>query len=129
MKGAVLLEIETTESKSHRPGGRFRKKRYNFAMVSNAALQDPKLSLKAKGLYSLIQSLITLDNDVYKWQIMRFCQEGERAFESAWKELKEKGYLKVIKMRDPLKNIFFYEYELLETKVTCSVQDIQKLST
>lgn len=121
-----MIDIETSR---HKPGGKFRKKRYNFAMVSNSALQDPKLSLKAKGLYGLIQSLITLDNDVYKWQIMKFCQEGERAFESSWKELKEKGYLKVIRMRDPVRNVFYYEYELLEMKVECDVQNIQKLST
>lgn len=104
-----MIEIETSR---HKPGGKFRKKRYNFAMVSNSALQDPKLSLKAKGLYGIIQSLITLDNDVYKWQIMKTCQEGERAFESAWKELKEKGYLKVIRMRDPVSNVFVYKYSL-----------------
>lgn len=117
------MGIENAKSNSHKSGGRFRKKRYNFSMVSNSVLQDPKLSLKAKGLYSVIQSLITLDNDVYKWQIMKFCQEGETAFENAWKELKEKGYLKVSKMRDPVTNVFFYEYDLLEIK------EIQEFST
>lgn len=113
----------------NRTGGKFRKKRYNFAMVSNSTLQDPELSLKAKGLYGLIQSLITLDNDVYKWQIMKFCKEGEVAFESAWKELKENGYLKVIRMRDPIRNVFFYEYELLEIKENLVVENKQKFST
>lgn len=102
-----MIDIETSR---HKPGGKFRKKRYNFAMVSNSALQDPKLSLKAKGLYGIIQSLITLDNDVYKWQIMKICQEGERAFESAWKELKEKGYL--IQCKISTKNGFVYKYKL-----------------
>ncbi|MBO3338971.1 RNA replicase, partial [Clostridium perfringens] len=36
--------------------GQFRKKKIHFTQVSNMALRDPALSLKAKGLYSLINS-------------------------------------------------------------------------
>lgn len=43
-------------------GGKFRKKRVNFSMVSNEILRDNSISLKAKGLYSLIQSYVTLEN-------------------------------------------------------------------
>lgn len=32
-------------------------------------------------------------------------------------------------MRDPVRNVFYYEYELLEMKSECDVQNIQKLST
>jgi hypothetical protein len=42
--------------------GVFRKKKVYFAQVSNEALRNSKLSLKAKGLYSLIQSYITIEN-------------------------------------------------------------------
>ena len=39
--------------------GSFRK-RQSFTMASNAAIQDKGLSLKAKGLYTLIMSYITM---------------------------------------------------------------------
>lgn len=94
--------------------GRFRTKRYNFSMVPNDVLHNPELSTKAKGLYAIIQSLITRDNDVFKWQVKQYCAEGETAFRSMWQELKAKGYLKVYRSPTGEKNTFVYEYELLE---------------
>lgn len=87
-----------------------------FAQVSNEALRDNKLSLKAKGLYALIQSYITIENfTLYKNTLKKQCQEKEKSFESAWKELKDKGYLIQYKLQDGKGN-FFYEYELLDIK-------------
>lgn len=95
-------------------GGKFRKKRTNFSMVSNEILHDSSISLKAKGLYSVIQSFITLEDFVlYKGYLQSICIEGERAFDSAWKELKERGYLIQHKMRKGART-FYYEYELLD---------------
>lgn len=102
--------------------GKFRRKVY-FAQVSNIALRDENLSLKAKGLYSLIQSYITLESfDLYKSFLLSKCKEGEKAFESGWNELKNSGYLKQYKIRikeinddgKVLINNFIYEYELLD---------------
>ena len=51
--------------------GKFRHRKINFTQVSNSALQNPNLSLKAKGLYSLIQSLNSKPNyDLYKWNLI-----------------------------------------------------------
>lgn len=98
--------------------GRFRKKKVNFSMVSNSIIRDKDISLKAKGLYALIQSYITMDNfTLYKSFLMSRCCEGERAFDSAWKELKETGYLKMYKIREGAKT-FIYEYELLDVPDT-----------
>ena len=95
-------------------GGRFRKKRVNFAMVSNSIIRDEAISLKAKGLYALIQSYITLDDfTLYKGFLQSRCSEGKKAFESAWKELKDTGYLVQNRMQDE-KHQFYYEYELLD---------------
>ena len=44
------------------PSGAFRKKKTSFTQVSNIALRDKNLSLKAKGLLSLIESYINIDN-------------------------------------------------------------------
>lgn len=93
---------------------KFKNKEYNFTMVSNNAIRDPELSLKAKGLYSLIQSYITIPGyQLYKSYLYSICTEGERAFDSAWKELQAAGYFTMTKRRDE-NNRFFYEYELLD---------------
>lgn len=96
---------------------KFKNKEYNFTMVSNIAIRDPKLSLKAKGLYSLIQSYITIPGyQLYKSYLYSICSEGERAFDSAWKELQTAGYFTMTKKRDE-NNRFFYEYELLDEPI------------
>lgn len=94
--------------------GLFRKKT-NFAAVSNSALKDKRLSLKAKGLYALIQSYITMPNiTLGKSKLRDLCLEGEKAFDSAWKELKDCGYLKIHRSPTGEKDQFVYEYELLD---------------
>ena len=96
--------------------GAFRKKKVQFSQVSNFALRDTKLSLKAKGLYSLIQSYITLENFIlYKTTLKKQCLEGSTAFESAWSELKTMGYLKQYKSKNN-GGFFIYEYDLLDIK-------------
>ncbi|HEX3018009.1 MAG TPA: hypothetical protein VHP31_09175 [Caproicibacter sp.] len=94
--------------------GKFRHK-VNFAAVSNTALQDTNLSLRAKGLYAMIQSYITIPNyDLYKSYLMKISMEGERAFNNAWNELKDRGYLKQYRIPGSNKGQFEYEYDLLD---------------
>lgn len=96
-------------------GGAFRKKKVYFTQVSNHILRNPEVSLKAKGLYSLIQSYITIENfTLYKTFLIKQCREGERAFESTWKELKENGYLIQYKFKDKKTGMFYYEYDLVD---------------
>jgi hypothetical protein len=98
--------------------GAFRKKKTYFTQVSNDALRDKTLSLKAKGLYSLIQSYITMEDfTLYKNNLRKECLEGEKAFESTWKELKDKGYLLQYKLKSK-EGHFYYEYDLLEKNQT-----------
>ena len=110
--------------------GKFRKKRKSFAQVSNYALTDKNLSLKAKGLYAMIESYISIpDFTLYKDFLIKNSSDGERSFDSAWKELKEAGYLKVFKMQASKQNLqdnkgtqqvkgFYYEYLLLDEPET-----------
>jgi|GEM_PF-4742390 len=94
--------------------GAFRKPKVYFSQVSNTALRDINLSLKAKGLYSLIRSYITIEDfTLYKTTLKKQCKEGEEAFESTWKELKTKGYLIQYKSKGN-KGTYEYEYELLD---------------
>ena len=93
--------------------GKFRKKRKSFAQVSNYALMDKNLSLKAKGLYAIIEAYISIPDFVlYKDFLVKQSSDGDRSFDGGWKELKEKGYLKIYKTQSA--RGFNYEYELLD---------------
>ena len=84
-------------------------------MVSNDIIRNDNVSLKAKGLYALIQSYITLDDFIlYKGFLLSKCKEGKKAFDSAWRELKESGYLIQYQMQDPETKQFYWEYELVD---------------
>ncbi len=96
--------------------GAFRKKKVYFSQVSNLAIRDKGLSLKAKGLYALIQSYITIEGFVlYKSTLKKDCHEKDTAFENAWAELKHAGYLRQYKIKTE-QGFFAYEYELLDEK-------------
>lgn len=92
--------------------GMFRKRRYDFTMVSNRPLEDKTLSLKAKGLYAMIEFYNAIPNfTLYKSYLCSMCKEGRDSFNSAWNELKDKGYLTVYQISKE-DGKFYYEYEL-----------------
>lgn len=93
--------------------GKFRKKK-SYAIVSNFALRDKNLSNKAKGLYAIISSYLTMDDDfeLYKSFLINSSTDGIRSFNTAWDELKNTGYLKQRRIRT--ENSFTYEYDLLD---------------
>lgn len=93
--------------------GIFRKKK-GFTIVGNNVARDTSLSLKAKGLYMLISSFITIDNfRLSKKYLIALSKDGKSAFESAWNDLKSAGYLKVYSYRAN-NGQWQYEYELLD---------------
>ena len=115
----ILVEIQKIlmrkEKLMEECGGKFRHKK-SFSVVSNEILRNDTISLKAKGLYSLIQSYITLENfTLYKGFLLSKCKEGKKAFDSTWKELKESGYLVQYQMQDPETKQFCWEYELRDS--------------
>lgn len=92
--------------------GFFRSKS-GYTVVQNAITRDRTVSLKAKGLYLVIQAYITMPDK--KWRkddFMEISTDGKKAFGSAWDELKEKGFLKVHML--PNGNCWCVEYELLD---------------
>ncbi len=94
--------------------GYFKKKEVPFTQISNEALRDPSLSLRAKGLYGMIQSYILIPNfTLYKWHLQNESGLGEKAFQTVWNELKNRGYLKQARVQTK-KGSFIYEYELKE---------------
>lgn len=81
-------------------------------MVQNSVARDWNLSSGALGLYTRIQSYITMENiTLTKGSLMERVPEGEYAFNTAWNELKSKGYL-FIHVYPGEKGRFVYQYEL-----------------
>ena len=92
--------------------GKFRK-RNGYTTTGNTLTRDHSVSLKAKGLYLVIMSYITMpDIELTKSFIFKQCKEGEKSFESSWNELKDAGYLKVYFI--PTSKGWQTEYELLD---------------
>mgnify|MGYP002623363988 CR=1 FL=1 len=72
-------------------------KNKNYTCMSNYHLRDKNLTLKAKGLLSVILSL----PDDWKYSIAglaAICKEGTSAVKSALQELADAGYVTVIKL-------------------------------
>ena len=92
--------------------GFFRSKK-GFTVVQNEITRDRGISLKAKGLYLVIQANITMpDKRWRKEDFQAMTCEGKKAFDSAWNELKESGYLRVHMYSKGV--TWTVEYELLD---------------
>lgn len=69
----------------------------DYTVMSNNHLKERKMSLKAKGLLSIMLSLPN-NWDYSVNGLVAICKENETSINSALKELKEFGYLKVEKL-------------------------------
>lgn len=98
-------------------------KNKNYTLMSNYHFKERKMSLKAKGLLSLMLSLPD-DWDYSISGLVAICKENETSVKSALDELKQFGYLQVIKKmpnKEESRGRIEYEYIVYEEK-----QDIQK---
>jgi len=95
--------------------GVFRKKN-GFTAVKNSVAKDMNLSCAALGMYTRIMAYITIPDSTWtRRQFENMFPEGQRAFNTCWKELKEKGYLKVhVFPNGGKKDGFKCEIELLD---------------
>ena len=91
----------------------------DYTVMSNIHLQDRNLSLKAKGLLSIMLSL-PKNWDYSIAGLVAICRENETAIKSALKELKTQKYL-VVKKKAPHtegdvveRSRFEYEYNIYE---------------
>ena len=107
-------------------GGNFRNTIPPFTMVDNRVVENKNLSMKAKGLYLIIMHYVTIPNfTLNKRYLMSLSKEGERAFDSTWKELKDAGYLKQYRLKGE-DGKWVYEYELLiEPIIESDVKEMQ----
>lgn len=81
----------------------------DYTVMSNFHLRDKRLSLKAKGLLSLILSLPNNWNYTIGG-LVAICLEREGAVKTALNELKKYGYLRVDKIKPSKENGGRYEY-------------------
>lgn len=90
----------------------------NYSVISNHHLRDKRLTLKAKGLLTLMLSLPD-DWDYSAAGLVAICKEGEGAVKSALKELKENGYLIIQKITPDKSDSgrFDYVYNIYEQPV------------
>ncbi len=88
------------------------KKEEGYTVISNYHFKDRRLSLKAKGLLSLMLSL----PDSWDFSLMgltSICVESRDAIRKIINELKINKYLKVVENRDE-NGRFYYEYIIYE---------------
>lgn len=71
----------------------------NYTVIHNQFLKRDDLSWKAKGILAYILSLPD-DWNINLKEVMTHATEGEKAFRSGWKELKDAGYVS----RHPVRN-------------------------
>jgi hypothetical protein len=88
----------------------------DYTVMSNTHFREKNMSLKAKGLLSLMLSLPD-DWDYSVEGLIAICKESGTAIKSTLKELKEFGYLKVEKTQNE-KGVFEYIYNIYENPQT-----------
>ena len=90
----------------------------NYTVIANNCIRNHEISLKAKGLHTLMMSLP--DDWNYSMSGLKaMCKENDRSIENALAELKTHGYLKVEKKPPtPGHNKFHYIYSIYEVPYT-----------
>lgn len=84
----------------------------NYTVMSNHHLRNKEMSLKAKGLMSLMLSLPP-NWDYSIGGLVAICKESHTSIRSAIKELEENNYL-IRERKNNEKGYFIYEYTLYE---------------
>lgn len=88
------------------------RKEEGYTIMSNYHFKDKRLSLKAKGLLSMMLSL----SDNWNFSLIglsSICVEGKDTIRKILNELKRYKYLKMIEKRDE-NGRFYYEYIIYE---------------
>lgn len=88
----------------------------DYTVMSNTHLRERGMSLKAKGLLTIMLSLPD-DWDYSVRGLVAICSEGEHSVETALLELKKFGYLQVVKLmpNETESGRYEYVYEVYET--------------
>lgn len=102
-------------------------KNQNYTVMSNYHLKDRNMSLKAKGLLSVMLSLPD-DWDYSLAGLVAICKENETAVKSALKELKDFGYIRIDKLmpNETESGRIEYVYNVFEQPQNISKQEHKK---
>ena len=89
-------------------------KNSNYTVMNRTALNDSRLSWKAKGI---IAYMLSMPDDwvFYITELVKHSTDGEKAFRSGLKELKDHGYVKRFPVHDENKKISHWETVIYET--------------
>lgn len=85
----------------------------DYTVMANHHLRNTALSLKAKGLLSLMLSLLE-DWDYTTKGLARICKDGVDSICATIKELEEQGYIIRERIRNPKGQLTTIEYTILE---------------
>ena len=93
-------------------------KNKNYTVMSNYHLKDTNMSFKAKGLLSMMLSLPD-DWDYSITGLSKISKENEKAIKIILNELKELGYLRIVKMmpNETKSGRIEYIYDIYEMSV------------
>ena len=81
----------------------------DYTVMSNHHLRNKELSLKAKGLFSVILSLPD-DWDYTVKDLAYICKEGADSIRSALKELEQQGYIERSRIRRERNALYAEDY-------------------
>ncbi len=95
----------------------------DYTVMSNYHLRDTALSLKAKGLLSLMLSLPE-DWDYTLFGLSVICKDGLSSIRAAVGEIEEAGYLKRRRIRNEKGQLADTEYTILEQPEKCITKPI-----
>lgn len=88
-------------------------KQKNYTVISNHIFKDDSISARAKGIYAY---LMTLPEDwkLYKSELFKHFTEGEKAINTAFKELEENNYIFKSKSKGEKGKFTGWEYTIYE---------------
>ena len=89
----------------------------DYTVMSNHHLRNAELSLKSKGLLSMMLSLPE-DWNYTTRGLAKICKEGTDSIGSALKELERAGYIVRNRLRDSKGKIVDVEYVIYETRAS-----------
>lgn len=85
-----------------------------YTVMNNTCLQDPNMSMKAKGLYAYLMSLPE-DWVLHQTELKRHFKDGKDSIRTAMNELIERGYITKTDSRNDLGQIVDCTYMVYET--------------
>ena len=104
-------------------------KNSNYTVMSNYHFKEKDMSLKAKGLLSLMLSL-PQDWNYSIAGLVQICKENESAIKTTLKELQEFGYLKITKLmpcKESGRARIEYIYDIFEQPQEDEKQEVENL--